>query len=117
MNEDPTSRPAHEATDASPRTVGILAAALALLIILGIGGGMETVHHLSAGSARAPMVTPFSRGPLSRPDVDLSWDQSERESAAHLGGYAWVDRRAGTVRIPLERAMDLIAGETREGAK
>ena len=26
-----------------------------------------------------------------------------------LTSYGWVDRKAGTVRIPIERAMDLIA--------
>ncbi|HEY6050553.1 MAG TPA: hypothetical protein VIZ58_04840 [Thermoanaerobaculia bacterium] len=31
-----------------------------------------------------------------------------RENAI-LGSYGWVDKKAGTVRIPIERAMDLIA--------
>jgi hypothetical protein len=31
-----------------------------------------------------------------------------RENAI-LGSYGWVDRKAGTVRIPIDRAMDLIA--------
>lgn len=31
----------------------------------------------------------------------------DREDAA-LGRYGWVDREAGIVRIPIERAMDLL---------
>jgi hypothetical protein len=31
-----------------------------------------------------------------------------RENAI-LGSYGWVDRKAGTVRLPIDRAMDLIA--------
>ena len=30
---------------------------------------------------------------------------------AHLHSYAWVDRKAGAVRIPIERAMELVAKE------
>ena len=26
-----------------------------------------------------------------------------------LNSYAWIDRETGTVRIPIERAMDLVA--------
>ncbi len=28
---------------------------------------------------------------------------------ATLAGYGWVDRKAGVVRVPIERAMDLVA--------
>jgi hypothetical protein len=33
----------------------------------------------------------------------------ESAAAATLTGYAWVDRSAGTARIPIERAMELLA--------
>jgi hypothetical protein len=37
-----------------------------------------------------------------------------REEAERLGGYAWVDRRTGVARIPIERAIEIMAA--REGA-
>jgi hypothetical protein len=33
------------------------------------------------------------------------------ESTAQLEGYRWVDREAGTVAIPIERAMELVVEE------
>ena len=117
MSAEHAPRPGHEATDASPRTVAALAGALAFLVALGIAAGVETVRLLSGGAAHASAATSFAGGSDSRPAVEVSWDQCERASAARLGGYAWVDRRAGTVRIPLERAMDLVAAEAGEGRK
>jgi hypothetical protein len=35
--------------------------------------------------------------------------QMRAEEDAILGSYAWVDKSAGTVRVPIDRAMDLIA--------
>ena len=34
--------------------------------------------------------------------------QLHAREAEMLQGYAWVDRNAGAVRIPIERAMDLV---------
>jgi hypothetical protein len=43
----------------------------------------------------------------SAPLVDL-WHIRAHEDAV-LGTYGWVDKQAGTVRIPIERAMDILA--------
>jgi hypothetical protein len=32
-----------------------------------------------------------------------------------LGGYGWVDRKSGVVRIPVDRAMDLYLDRNKEG--
>src|SRR4051812_33975830 len=36
---------------------------------------------------------------------------AREEDAKALGGYAWADKAKGTVRIPIERAMQLTATE------
>ncbi len=36
-----------------------------------------------------------------------------RLQAAELEGYRWVDKKAGVVEIPIERAIELIASEER----
>ncbi len=33
----------------------------------------------------------------------------QREQADLLDGYEWVDREAGVVRLPIDRAMELVA--------
>ncbi len=39
------------------------------------------------------------------------------EERARLDGYAWVDRSAGVVRIPIKRAMEILMKEERTGAQ
>lgn len=63
----------------------------------------------------APPVLPEARTPLpppeprlqTHPEADLRRLRSEEEAV--LDGYAWVDRAAGVARIPIERAMELVA--------
>ncbi|HEY0369400.1 MAG TPA: hypothetical protein VGC85_07370 [Chthoniobacterales bacterium] len=43
----------------------------------------------------------------NNPQVDLA--NFETEQTKQLNSYGWVDKNAGVVRIPIERAMDLIA--------
>ena len=37
--------------------------------------------------------------------------QAREEDAKALNGYAWIDKAKGTVRIPIDRAMQLAATE------
>jgi hypothetical protein len=46
-------------------------------------------------------------GVLTSPQVDLA--TLRREERALLGSYGWVDKQAGTVRIPIDDAMRLYA--------
>lgn len=110
MSMPGTTRPRHEPSDASAGTVGLITAALLFLVVAGILGGAATVRF-SRAQPVAPGTTPFAGGAQSRPDIQRSWQDYERESEVHMGGYAWVDRKAGIVRIPLSRAMDLVADE------
>jgi mono/diheme cytochrome c family protein len=43
--------------------------------------------------------------------IEPIWKEPDRLAQAHLEGYGWVDRAAGIVHIPIERAMDLIVAE------
>lgn len=36
-------------------------------------------------------------------------DKIRQDEAAALNSYGWIDQKAGTVRIPIDRAMELIA--------
>lgn len=46
--------------------------------------------------------------PRLEPDPLLQHRRMQAEENAALQGYAWVDRGAGLVRIPIDRAMDLL---------
>ena len=60
---------------------------------------------------RAPLALPATHLP---PPPNLLTDEPAnlRQFRAHedatLSGYGWVDRNAGTVRIPIDRAKDLL---------
>ena len=43
-----------------------------------------------------------------KPEEDLRG--MRKRNAADLQTYAWIDRQAGIVRLPVDRAMDLLAG-------
>lgn len=47
--------------------------------------------------------------PRLQPDPNQDLDEMRREEDRLLGGYAWVDREAGRVRIPIEQAKEIIA--------
>lgn len=71
------------------------------------------LHLISKDPAPSPM--PEANRPRPRPGIALQDDPNgdmarylEKEKA-HLAGYGWVDRSAGVARIPLERAIDLVA--------
>lgn len=48
---------------------------------------------------------PLPREQVS-PQADLQAFRTREE--AELNSYGWIDRKAGVVRIPIDRAMDLI---------
>lgn len=104
-------RPRHEGTDAHPRVVVGIAAALALLVVAGLLVGRAYVR--SHGTS--PMTVGFQQGPGERTSVEATWSDYQRDTQAHLSGYGWIDRRAGVVRVPLDRAIDLVSAE--EAAK
>lgn len=56
--------------------------------------------------ARQRILPPAPRLQVDEP---RTWQQQLADERAQLEGYAWVDQKAGVVRIPVERALDLVA--------
>jgi hypothetical protein len=85
----------------------LIATAAAAFIIM---GGLRISHPAARepqpeqGSASAPFATL-----QSTPQDELR--SYRRSKATALEGYRWVDRREGVVRIPIERAMELVAAD------
>jgi hypothetical protein len=72
-----------------------------------ISGTPADTRHLPADSKKyldqkfpAPQLETDERGQL---------DSIRNNEAQALSSYGWIDQQAGTVRIPIDRAMDLIA--------
>jgi hypothetical protein len=121
-------RTGHEERDANIRwifglVILLLLSALAIQTILA-----GYLHKLKNGpqptdawrpaqhvAQTAPTNAPFPRLQVS-PPLDLQAFRSREES--ELNTYGWIDRTAGVVRVPIERAMDLVLTEglpTRSG--
>ena len=113
----------HETTDVSVPGLFIFAGSLLavlLVVLVGIvvlfkGYGVLDRYldkrraQGEPGSNSLVRLQPDYQGPLLqvRPERDLH--QMQAANAADLRGYGWVDRSKGVVRLPLDRAMDLVA--------
>ena len=116
-------RAGHETTDVSVPGLFIFAAGLVVSVVAILIGlvvvfkGYEYVNHRlndgiarqEPGAASRVRLAPDYQGPLLqvKPEEDLRW--MREHNAMDLDGYGWVDQPAGVVRLPIDRAMDLIA--------
>ncbi len=114
----PSDGKRYETHDASLRWVSAAAVALALLCFLGLVLG-EGAFEWLAGDADARQVEPH---PLATLDERAPGPQLQanppRELAEYLAGqrdaaesYGWIDPEAGLVRLPQERALELVLSE------
>jgi hypothetical protein len=97
----------YERSDADPRLIGALALAIAIFLI-------ATPYALLAlypGADRLGRVPAERQPPAPRLQVDpkLDLDRLRAEEYARLTTYGWADRERRIVRIPIERAMELLA--------
>jgi hypothetical protein len=91
--------------------VGLIGVLFSALLLETNTGGIR--GHLPAGAtprAAGPAIAGIEQTPLFGAADGLDLRQRQREE---LSRYRWVDRDAGLVAIPIERAMDLVAKERR----
>jgi hypothetical protein len=104
----------HETRDADVRVIALLCLGLLVLIggVLLLLGGIYA--YLAARQARlgepaSPLAVVRQLPPAPRlqvnPAEDLQKMRAHEDEVLH--SYGWVDRRAGIVRIPIDRAIDL----------
>jgi hypothetical protein len=105
----------HELFDLDVSYIGWFSVGLVILLIATAGvaffmlGGWRVSNAVAAKQSTVGSVS----GPFATlqdtPQDDLR--NYRRSKAAALEGYHWVDRSDGVVRIPVERAMELVAAE------
>ena len=104
----------YEESDANIAGVFWFAAAVVVLIVMGVLASTIAfrffVHHQSLG----PPASPFEDVRQLPPEPRLQTNAREDLRRYHqdedkvLGTYGWVDQKANVVRIPIDRAMDLM---------
>jgi hypothetical protein len=105
MSETHITRTEPEGVQARP----VLYVAVGFLIFVAACLGGLFLYYSDAIGARKPAKPePFPAPQLQRtPLSDL--ENLKRQQQAQLDGYAWVDKDQGIVRIPIERAMQIVA--------
>jgi len=94
---------------------GLSMSALIVIFLFGLWGMFEYLKNreaeLSLPQSPSAMVNAQKLPPeprlQSHPAMDMRNLRSEQEKLLHQ--YAWIDPDKGIVRIPVERAMDIIA--------
>jgi hypothetical protein len=120
---DKKSNGGYEQRDANIRFLGFLIAGLGLLTVLGMVVSWLVFRGLDARyEAAQPPAPPLAEArPAAPPEPRLQMDPRgdlaavRQQEAEALGGYGWVDRDAGIARIPIERAMELLAKRGSQG--
>lgn len=108
----------HEERDVAPRPIVYSVLGLTALAVVAVGAMLLLLNFLAAyHAARTPAPSPLaeSYGLKEPPEPRLQTEPIadlaalRARDAALLHSYAWVDRNAGLVRIPVERAIEILA--------
>jgi hypothetical protein len=111
-----SGEPRHEKRDVSVGKVALFGLGLVALIVL-IGSIIPVLFfkYMAVETAPPPPRSPlFGKQELPpEPRLErvpgLEFQKIRAAEEQQLNSYGWVDKSTGTVRIPIERAMDLIA--------
>ncbi len=104
----------YETRDANVRDLVLFSIGLAIVVAAALLLMRGVFHYFAATQNLGPPASPFedvrTLPPQPRLQVVPRQDLQQLRSAEDdkLKGYGWVDRNTGTVRIPIDRAMDLL---------
>lgn len=111
-------RAGHEVRDVNIRVLLWLGAAVAgmivavLLVLVWLVGGLEAMAK-SADPELSPLAenAPLAAAPRLQDTPVRDYQEFRRQQEKALATYGWIDRKEGTVRLPIERAKELILKE------
>jgi hypothetical protein len=113
MDENKHPHIGHETTDVNVWAVGKFAIGLVVVCVVSIGllFGLLKFFQSREETGVANTVEPTKMFPEPQlqktPIPDLKAIRAEEDKL--LNGYAWVDQRKGVVRIPVDRAIEVLA--------
>jgi hypothetical protein len=104
----------HETKDTGPGLIVYSAIGLTIgtaIICLIVWGLFNLLKYEEPPAPRALMENPATIPPEPRLQVDptIQFKDLRAHEEHVLGTYAWVDQKSGTVRVPIDKAMDLLA--------
>ena len=113
----PEPGPGYERSDANVRSIVLAGIALCAAIVATLVICVWVFDAFLSGAATRDVPISLVPGAEKRevpppprlqvqPQEDLGQIRADEDAALH--GYGWVDRKAGVVRIPIERAMELL---------
>lgn len=106
----------HETSDIDLRHIAMWSIALVILVVLLLalllwlfGHFSKRENRLGHRTAGVPAAAPMTAAPQLQisPRSDLAEMRAAEEKALH--SYGWIDKEKGLARIPIERAMELLA--------
>jgi hypothetical protein len=116
MEPAKTSNGGYEKSDATLLSVVLLVALTLGLAVVGVISmyflyGVVIGYLADHDAPPSPLAETRAAYTGPRLQVSPPLDMKEMEAAEEdvLASYDWIDRDQGTVRIPIERAMDLVA--------
>ncbi len=106
----------HELSDLSPKNIAIFGVSLVVMVLIVLWVCYQLFQHYSTVSMKTevpPSPLSYTREPTPEPHLlvvpgqELKAMRAAEDSLLH--SYAWVDREKGIVRIPIQRAIDIVA--------
>jgi hypothetical protein len=108
----------HELSDLRPRYIALFGIGLALILGMVVILTFLLMHYKTAQHERRDAPLPGlvqERQATPQPRLQVGAHNELREMRAGedtvLNSYGWVDRDAGIVRIPVDRAMEVLAAK------
>jgi len=104
----------YEDSDVSVGRLLAFAAGVVALVVLGVLGSAAVFHffvrHQPLGPPASPFedVRPMPPEPRLQTTAPLDLKRYREDQEKILQSYGWVDPQAGIVRIPVDRAVDLL---------
>jgi hypothetical protein len=106
----------YELSDLNPGYVGLFGIGLAVVLVIAVVVTSLLIHYKTVQHVRRDTPIPqLARERESMPGMRLQVDPQDElrqmwaAEDATLNSYGWVDKDAGIVRIPVDRAMEILA--------
>ena len=104
----------HEVSDASAKTIGLFVLALFAVIFTAMASLGVMYKRMYADTRAIPVPASeqsFKNAPQDKTSISKDWENIDKLAHERLDGYGWTDQAHGVVRVPIARAMTLVARE------